>query len=64
VPENRVDHRPNNPGRTERAILVLVCLVAIFPLMLTALAQIIRIEARSGCRTYLKALTRSLRWSS
>jgi hypothetical protein len=44
--------------RAERAILTIVCLFAIAPMMIVALAKIINLETRSGYQTLLKQLSR------
>ena len=44
--------------RAERIILTIVCLFAIAPMTIVALAKIINLEARNGYRTLLKQLSR------
>jgi hypothetical protein len=51
----------SNSDRAVRAILILLCMVAIVPVTMRALARIMRVEARNGYRACQKALTRSLR---
>jgi hypothetical protein len=58
--KNWINSQAHKSGRVERAVFVLICVVAIVPLMLTALVQIIGIEAKSGYRNYIKARTRLL----
>ena len=47
--------------RALRIILTLLCVIAIVPVSLTALAQVMRLEARNSYQACQKAIARALR---
>jgi hypothetical protein len=47
--------------RAVRVVLTTLCLVALVPLAMTALAQTMRLEARRGYRSCQRAFIRSMR---